>query len=172
MALRCGGRSWEQHRKSGVGGEGARGGLWRGSLLCAHPHSAPGLGRPAALLRGLPRLTSRRPHAHVPHPLPPLQAAENVRSLMESLPPMRPLVMVLKVFLQQRELNEVGGWVGGLRGDLLEVWDGGGGLVVRTRGSVTATRASQPAGALPGAEAKLRSISHDNRAVSLRAARK
>lgn len=36
------------------------------------------------------------------------QAAENVRALMESLPPMRPLVMVLKVFLQQRELNEVG----------------------------------------------------------------
>lgn len=26
---------------------------------------------------------------------------------MDSLPPMRPLVMVLKVFLQQRELNEV-----------------------------------------------------------------
>lgn len=36
------------------------------------------------------------------------QAAENVRALMDSLPPMRPLVMVLKVFLQQRELNEVG----------------------------------------------------------------
>jgi len=41
--------------------------------------------------------------------LPPTlwQAAENVRALMDSLPPMRPLVMVLKVFLQQRELNEV-----------------------------------------------------------------
>ncbi len=35
------------------------------------------------------------------------QAAENVRALMDSLPPMRPLVMVLKVFLQQRDLNEV-----------------------------------------------------------------
>ena len=29
-----------------------------------------------------------------------------MRALMDSLPPMRPLVMVLKVFLQQRELNE------------------------------------------------------------------
>jgi hypothetical protein len=28
---------------------------------------------------------------------------------MDSLPPMRPLVMVLKVFLQQRELNEASG---------------------------------------------------------------
>lgn len=48
----------------------------------------------------------------VHHALPTLaipteQAAENVRALMDSLPPMRPLVMVLKVFLQQRELNEV-----------------------------------------------------------------
>ncbi|PRW59743.1 non-canonical poly(A) RNA polymerase PAPD5 [Chlorella sorokiniana] len=40
------------------------------------------------------------------------EAAENVRALMDSLPPMRPLVMVLKVFLQQRELNEV--YSGGL----------------------------------------------------------
>lgn len=31
-----------------------------------------------------------------------------MRALMDSLPPMRQLVMVLKVFLQQRELNEVG----------------------------------------------------------------
>ncbi|GAB4823273.1 hypothetical protein N2152v2_010319 [Parachlorella kessleri] len=40
------------------------------------------------------------------------EAAENVRDLMDSLPPMRPLVMVLKVFLQQRDLNEV--YSGGL----------------------------------------------------------
>lgn len=40
-------------------------------------------------------------------PSHPAQAAENVRALMDALPPMRPLVMVLKVFLQQRELNEV-----------------------------------------------------------------
>ena len=40
------------------------------------------------------------------------EAAGNVRALMDSLPPMRPLVMVLKVFLQQRELNEV--YSGGL----------------------------------------------------------
>lgn len=40
------------------------------------------------------------------------EAAENVRALMDALPPMRPLVMVLKVFLQQRELNEV--YSGGL----------------------------------------------------------
>ena len=46
---------------------------------------------------------------HAPPTLatPTEQAAENVRALMDSLPPMRPLVMVLKVFLQQRELNEV-----------------------------------------------------------------
>lgn len=43
---------------------------------------------------------------------PNLQAAENVRALMDALPPMRPLVMVLKVFLQQRELNEVGSGAG------------------------------------------------------------
>ena len=35
------------------------------------------------------------------------EAAENVRALMDSLPAMRPLVTVIKVFLQQRELNEV-----------------------------------------------------------------
>ena len=35
------------------------------------------------------------------------QAAAYVCQLMASLPPMRPLVMILKVFLQQRELNEV-----------------------------------------------------------------
>lgn len=35
------------------------------------------------------------------------QAAENVKALIERLPPMRPLILVLKVFLQQRELNEV-----------------------------------------------------------------
>ena len=54
-----------------------------------------------------------------------LQAAENVRALMDSLPPMRPLVMVLKVFLQQRELNEVGGEGGGRGGG------GAGGLQAR-----------------------------------------
>jgi non-canonical poly(A) RNA polymerase PAPD5/7 len=40
------------------------------------------------------------------------EAAANVRALMDSLPPMRPLVTVIKVFLQQRELNEV--YSGGL----------------------------------------------------------
>jgi non-canonical poly(A) RNA polymerase PAPD5/7 len=40
------------------------------------------------------------------------EAASNVRALMDSLPPMRPLVTVIKVFLQQRELNEV--YSGGL----------------------------------------------------------
>jgi non-canonical poly(A) RNA polymerase PAPD5/7 len=40
------------------------------------------------------------------------EAALNVRALMDSLPPMRPLVTVIKVFLQQRELNEV--YSGGL----------------------------------------------------------
>jgi hypothetical protein len=34
------------------------------------------------------------------------QAAENVKVLMSRLPAMRPLILVLKVFLQQRELNE------------------------------------------------------------------
>ncbi|KAI7844721.1 hypothetical protein COHA_001808 [Chlorella ohadii] len=43
---------------------------------------------------------------------PEVRAAENVRALMDALPPMRQLVMVLKVFLQQRELNEV--YSGGL----------------------------------------------------------
>ena len=36
------------------------------------------------------------------------QAAESVRQLMHELPPMKPLVLVLKIFLQQREFNEVG----------------------------------------------------------------
>lgn len=40
------------------------------------------------------------------------EAAANVRALMETLPPMRLLVTVIKVFLQQRELNEV--YSGGL----------------------------------------------------------
>lgn len=35
------------------------------------------------------------------------EAAQNVNDLMQALPAMRPIVMVLKVFLQQRELNEV-----------------------------------------------------------------
>lgn len=35
------------------------------------------------------------------------EAASNIRGVMDKLPPMRPLVMVLKVFLQQRQLNEV-----------------------------------------------------------------
>ena len=35
------------------------------------------------------------------------QAAEYVRELMQRLPPMRSLILVLKVFLHQRELNEV-----------------------------------------------------------------
>lgn len=37
----------------------------------------------------------------------PPQAAGLVSGLMESWPPMKALVLVLKVFLQQRELNEV-----------------------------------------------------------------
>lgn len=40
------------------------------------------------------------------------EAAANVRGLMDGLPPMRPLVTFIKVFLQQRELNEV--YSGGL----------------------------------------------------------
>ena len=36
------------------------------------------------------------------------QAAEYVRELMQRLPPMRSLILVIKVFLHQRELNEVG----------------------------------------------------------------
>ena len=36
------------------------------------------------------------------------QAAEYVQDLMQQLPPMRSLILVLKVFLHQRELNEVG----------------------------------------------------------------
>lgn len=35
-------------------------------------------------------------------------AAGFVRDLMETLPPMKSLVLVLKIFLQQREFNEVG----------------------------------------------------------------
>ncbi len=35
------------------------------------------------------------------------EAAEYVRALMQKLPPMRPLLLILKVFLHQRELNEV-----------------------------------------------------------------
>jgi non-canonical poly(A) RNA polymerase PAPD5/7 len=35
------------------------------------------------------------------------EASDAVRALMDALPPMRPLVLLLKVFLQQRELNEV-----------------------------------------------------------------
>lgn len=35
------------------------------------------------------------------------QAAEYVQDLMQRLPPMRSLILVLKVFLHQRELNEV-----------------------------------------------------------------
>ena len=34
-------------------------------------------------------------------------AAGFVRDLMETLPPMKPLVLVLKIFLQQRGFNEV-----------------------------------------------------------------
>ena len=34
-------------------------------------------------------------------------AAEFVSQLMQQLPVMRPLVLVLKIFLQQREFNEV-----------------------------------------------------------------
>lgn len=64
-----------------------------------HPHhvDTPTLPRPT-------RQTRTPPIA----PRHPSQAAANVRALMDALPPMRPLVMVLKVFLQQRELNEVG----------------------------------------------------------------
>ena len=35
-------------------------------------------------------------------------AAEFVGQLMQQLPAMRPLLLVLKIFLQQREFNEVG----------------------------------------------------------------
>jgi DNA polymerase sigma len=35
------------------------------------------------------------------------QAAGFVLNLMSTLPPMKPLVLILKMFLQQRELNEV-----------------------------------------------------------------
>lgn len=35
------------------------------------------------------------------------EAADYVKDLMQKLPPMRPLVLILKVFLHQRELNEV-----------------------------------------------------------------
>lgn len=34
-------------------------------------------------------------------------AAEYVKELMAKLPPMRPLLFILKIFLQQREMNEV-----------------------------------------------------------------
>lgn len=40
------------------------------------------------------------------------EAAQNVRDMMAEIPPMRPLVMILKVFLHQRDLNEV--YQGGL----------------------------------------------------------
>ena len=35
------------------------------------------------------------------------EAASNVRNMIQNMPAMKPLVMILKVFLQQRELNEV-----------------------------------------------------------------
>lgn len=47
------------------------------------------------------------PFSQTPLPLP--QAAELVREYVGDWPMMRPLVLVLKLFLQQRELNEVGG---------------------------------------------------------------
>ena len=34
-------------------------------------------------------------------------AAQFVKDLMDQLPPMKPLVLVMKIFLQQREFNEV-----------------------------------------------------------------
>lgn len=37
-------------------------------------------------------------------------AAGFVRDLMDTLPPMKPLVLVLKIFLQQRQFNEVRHW--------------------------------------------------------------
>lgn len=40
------------------------------------------------------------------------QAASHIKFLLDTMPAMRPLVMILKVFLQQRELNEV--YQGGL----------------------------------------------------------
>jgi hypothetical protein len=43
----------------------------------------------------------------LPHNMGPLQAAELVREFVDMWPMMRPLVLVLKLFLQQRELNEV-----------------------------------------------------------------
>lgn len=35
------------------------------------------------------------------------QSAALVRALVARLPPMKPILMVLKIFLQQREMNEV-----------------------------------------------------------------
>jgi non-canonical poly(A) RNA polymerase PAPD5/7 len=35
------------------------------------------------------------------------EAADFIKAAMEALPPLRPLCLVLKIFLQQRELNEV-----------------------------------------------------------------
>lgn len=37
----------------------------------------------------------------------PQVAASYVKELMAKLPPMRPLLFILKIFLQQREMNEV-----------------------------------------------------------------
>jgi non-canonical poly(A) RNA polymerase PAPD5/7 len=38
------------------------------------------------------------------------QSAELVRSMVERLPAIRPLLLVLKIFLQQRDMNEVCQW--------------------------------------------------------------
>ena len=35
------------------------------------------------------------------------QAAEFIKTLLHDLTPMKPLVLILKIFLQQREMNEV-----------------------------------------------------------------
>lgn len=87
-------------QRGGAAEAGSAAGL---AAPCPFPHPPPQPHSAAS-----PAHPNNHPH---PTPLPPPptlhQAAENVRALMDALPPMRPLVMVLKVFLQQRELNEV-----------------------------------------------------------------
>ena len=45
---------------------------------------------------------------HPPHPHPSKQGAELVKEMSSKWPMLRHMVLVLKLFLQQRELNEVG----------------------------------------------------------------
>lgn len=41
------------------------------------------------------------------------QAATYIKTLLDDIPTMKPLVRILKIFLQQREMNEVRGFNGG-----------------------------------------------------------